>query len=602
MTTMNMSHYVKRSWVKCFIVPTFFFFVLSLPIGAAAATLSLWPDSGVHSAGETISVRVQVNTGGQTINAAEGRIRLSGGGATITSISQAGSIFSLWAEEPRISGNEIIFSGGVPSGYSGNNGTVLTITLRTNSAGTPRLSFQDGSVLAADGQGSNILTNMSGGTYTVRAQESTPEPERVIEYVPSANTPAAPTVTSPTHTDPDGWSRQSRAELRWGVPSGVTAVRTAVTQSPSSVPNQVADELISELQTDTLPDGISYFHIQFRNSDGWGAVGRYRLAVDTQAPQNLEVIRVADIESYWPEQKLSIQASSTAPLREALVKIDDSEPRSYELSGATSTITLPPLEPGYRVLVVEVFDAAGNSSLATLSLTIDSFAAPELRAVPAQFAAGTISVFSGTTTPNATVTGTIRSVSNDTRIEITAQSDAQGYFQLIADRPLQAGIYEISVRVTDELGAQSETAGPFRFVVQEPGYIQVGSWILSILSILVPTVALLVLLVFILWYSIYRWRRLRRSVARESVEAHQILKDEFAALDGELQLQSEQLTSSRSSGQLTKAETQLVKAMQERLQTARKRVEKEVADIEALVPEPDAGSDTSNKDGSPPRE
>lgn len=560
--------------------------LLAVPATVSAATLSLWPDSGVHTVGETISVRVQLNTMGQTINAADGRIRVSGSGVSVVGVSQDGSIFSLWAEEPRVSGNDITFSGGIPAGYQGSNGTIMTITLRATSAGTPRLSFQDGSVLAADGRGSNILSTMNGGTYTIRAQESSPEPER-IEYVPAANTPAAPVIESTTHPDPEGWSNQPRAELSWSIPSGVTSVRTALTQDPSSVPNQVADSLLNSFTTNELPEGVSYLHVQFRNADGWGSIGRYRLGVDTKPPQELSVHRVEDVEAYRPEQELFISASSTSPLSHVLIKIDDAEPESYDLSGATSTVALPSLEPGYRVLVVEVFDAAGNSTVTSLSLTIESFAAPSLGTLPENFTAGTIPVFAGTTTPRADVVAEIRSVSNDTKEEYRTKSDEHGSFNIIPDRPLRAGVYELTVRATDEMGAKSDIAGPVRFVVQEPGYVQVGSWLISLLSIVVPTLALIILLVLSIWYSIYRWRRLRRRVARESLEAHTILHKEFTALRNLLQKEKEMLTASRSSGQLTKAEDHLVTTLEDQLDEAELRVTKEVADIEALVPNPD---------------
>ena len=561
--------------------------LLATPVVASAATLSLWPDSGVHTVGETITVRVQLNTLGQTINAADGRIRVSGSGVSVVGVSQASSIFSLWAEEPRVSGNDITFSGGIPAGYRGTNGTIMTITLRATSAGTPRLSFQDGSVLAADGRGSNILSTMNGGTYTIRAQETTPTPERV-EYVPPANTPAAPSIESTTHPDPDGWSNRSRAELSWSIPSGVTSVRTALTQNPSSVPNQVADSLLTSFTTDQLPDGVSYFHVQFRNADGWGSIGRYRLGVDTKPPQELVVHRVEDIETYRPEQKLFISASSTSPLSHALIKIDDAEPRSYELAGATSTIALPTLEPGYRVLIVEVFDAAGNSTVTSLSLTIESFTAPVLGSLPENFTAGTIPVFTGSTTPRAEVIAVIRSVANDTKEEFRTTSNEQGLFNIIPDRPLRAGVYELTVRAIDEVGAQSDVAGPIRFVVQEPGYVLIGSWLISVLSIIVPALALIILLILSIWYSLYRWRRLRRRVARESLEAHNILREEFTALRSLLKKEREMLTSSRSSGQLTKAEDHLVTTLEDQLDEAELRVAKEVADIEALVPAPDA--------------
>ena len=554
------------------------------PLNVLAATLSLSPDTGVYTVGEFATVRVLVNTQGQTINAADGRIRISGSGVSIASVSQAGSIFSLWAEEPRIEGTDIVFSGGIPAGYTGAGGTVMTFTLRFSSAGTARAAFQDGSVLAADGRGSNVLANMNGGTYTIRAIESAPEPER-IQFVPVANTPRAPQITSSTHTDQDGWSTNTRAELSWNVPSGVTQVRTAVTQSAQTIPNQVADTLISSFVADSLPNGVSYVHVQFRNAEGWGEIARYRLAVDTQAPQGVLVQRNEAIPTYLPEQELLVTvASSTAPVTAAIVQIGGAEPIRFELASASSTITLPALEPGYYPMTIEVRNAAGLSTIKSLALEIDALAAPVVDALPDRFIADAIPVFTGTTRPNAQVTGVIRSVANDERNEYEVISDSDGRFRIIPDRPLRAGIYELSVSVIDNDGARSESSQPIRFIVQEPGYIQFGAFMISVLSITVPAVALFVVLVLLLWYGWYRWNRLRRRVARESLEAHEMLRLEFAELSRVLAEEEAALLASRKNGQLTKAEEALLDRLRAQLKTAHQRVAKEIADVEGLVP------------------
>ena len=581
MRTQTVQKQVVGRWAGWLIAFSCFLF---MPAFAQAATLSLSPDTGVYTAGELITVRVVLNTAGANINAADGRIQVSGSGVSIASVSQAGSIFSLWAEAPQVQGNQIIFSGGIPTGYSGSGGSVFSFTLRTSSAGTVRVNFQDGSVLAADGRGSNVLSSMNGASYTVRAQERTPEPE-TVQYVPAVNTPAAPVITSATHSDSAGWSSQTTAELAWTVPSGVTQVRTAVSQSATTIPNNVADGLVRSYTATDLPDGVSYLHVQFRNADGWGQIGRYRLAVDTQPPRGMEVVRDEAVPLYEPEQRLLISvATSTAPIVRAVVQISGGDALEYELSGATSTITLPPLDPGYHVFTVEVFNAAGQSVVQSLSLTIESFTAPEIDSLPAQLTAGTIPVFAGTTRPGAEVVGFLRNVANDTRDEYRAVSGDDGRFQVIPDRPLRSGIYEFTARAIDASGARSEVSAPIRFIVQEPGYVQFGAFMISVLSIVVPALALIILLIMSLWYGFYRWRRLRRRVATESLEAHEMVQTEFAALEDVLKEEELALAASRKNGQLTKAEAALLERVREQVRQAQKRVEKEVADVESLVP------------------
>jgi hypothetical protein len=174
-----------------------------------ASTLSLSPATGVYTTGSTFSVRVVVNTKGAPINAADGTLTFNPKELQVVSVSRTSSIFNLWTTEPTFSNaaGTITFSGGSPTGYTGGSGTVMSVTFRTLGAGSPRVSLSSGSVLAADGRGTNVLTSMGSGAYTVSAVSENPEPEVIIEFVPPANTPAAPKISSDTHGNPDGWSK-----------------------------------------------------------------------------------------------------------------------------------------------------------------------------------------------------------------------------------------------------------------------------------------------------------------------------------------------------------------------------------------------------------
>lgn len=552
---------------------------------AHAATLSLTPNTGVYTAGQTFTARVVINTQGASINAADAVLTYNPSELTVVSVSQAGSIFNLWAEEPSFTPGRIVFGGGAPRGYTGAAGTVMTITFRATSAGTKRVNFQSGSVLAADGQGTNVLTNMNGATYTISAQESTPEPE-VIQYVPLANTPQAPVVRSATHPDSDGWYQSTTAELQWTIPSGVTQVRTLLDQNPNSVPSRVYETPISSITLDDLPNGVSYFHIQFRNSEGWGSVGRYRLAVSTQAPTGVTISLAEDTDRTNPQQSLHVNVEeSMAPIVRAVLQINGGEPVEFELTGASSTIALPELEPGYHTVVAEVFDAAGNSQLASVAFTIESFEAPLFIDLPREISADVIPVFRGQTRPRAEVYARLRSVANDTVREYRAQADDEGFFLIIPETTLAEGVYELSATAQDQYGAKSARSEAHRFAVQQPGYLRIGTLLVSVLSVLVPLIGSVALLVLLLWYTWYRIRRLRRRVLRESSEAHDVLIKEFSLLESLLSKQTEQLSATRKTKQLTKAEVTLVSTMREQLAVARKNIEKEIVDVEVLVPQ-----------------
>src|SRR3989344_3274615 len=104
-----------------------FFIILTLilfnviPVNAQNGSLYLAPSSGNISVGQSFLLVLRVNTGGTAINAAEGSIVFDPAKLSVSSVSKSGSIFTIWAEEPKFSNAEgtVEFAGGVPNpGYS----------------------------------------------------------------------------------------------------------------------------------------------------------------------------------------------------------------------------------------------------------------------------------------------------------------------------------------------------------------------------------------------------------------------------------------------------------------------------------------------------
>ena len=116
---------------------------------ASAASLSVSPNTGVYSSGQTFTVKLNVNTSGAPINAADGTLTFNPNEISVVSVSK-GSIFNLWTADPTFSNSAgtVTFSGGSPTGYTGSAGTVISITFKSQNAGAPKISFSKGSVLA----------------------------------------------------------------------------------------------------------------------------------------------------------------------------------------------------------------------------------------------------------------------------------------------------------------------------------------------------------------------------------------------------------------------------------------------------------------------
>ncbi len=582
----NLTEHVYSTFFRLsflLVVGLMFFNTASL---AEAATLSISPATGVYTVGSPFSVNILLNTQGKAVNAAEGLLKFNPNELKVQSVSQAGSVFNLWAVEPTYSNSAgtITFGGGSPKGYTGSSGSIISIRFIPQGAGTAKVTFSSGSALAADGSGTNVLTSMGSGTFTIAAQSATPEPEQ-IEYIAPANTPSAPVVVSTSHPDPESWSTATKADLKWTIPSGITAVRTGLNTSPNSVPTVVYDPPISSKTIDDLGQGVQYFHIQFKNENGWGKVTSYRLAVDSERPSKFDISLLDANETGNPEPtlKFDVQDATSKVLR-FIIQIDGGEGIEYIDEVGSSTYKLPRLEPGRHSVVVEAFDEAGNSIVNQFAFDIASFEKPVFTEYPARLTTGVTPVITGSTRPRSEVHISVTRVNSSVSpIEYVVKSDDSGKFIFIPDDAFEEGIVELVSYSIDEYGAQSDSSDVVRIVVAPPGYIQFGSMLVSVLSLFVPLVALLFLLVL---SSVYFFRRIKNIggyVVKETKEAEAMVATSFSKLQNTLDTHAKSLASSRKTKQLTKAESELIEALRQELQVAERRVKKEVSDVDDIV-------------------
>ncbi len=149
------------------------------PVFSFAATLRVVPSSASVSSGETISIAVSVSSTDQAMNATEGVITFPPNLLQVVSVSKSGSIVGLWVQEPAYSNTvgTVNFEGiALNPGFQGSNGTILTIVFRARAEGSAPLSIADASVLANDGNGTEILTSSSGGIVAIVAPPAKPTP------------------------------------------------------------------------------------------------------------------------------------------------------------------------------------------------------------------------------------------------------------------------------------------------------------------------------------------------------------------------------------------------------------------------------------------
>ncbi len=136
-----------------------------IPFHAFALNVVVETPQDIVRAGDTILVKVRIDTGDKEINALEGMLKVNGP-AKINSVSTAGSIFSLWPTKPSIKDSVISFAGGSPSSAFGRDLNLFVINLTLTGTGPVTIAGSDLVGYLGDGKG----TSFSGTPSSYKLQ------------------------------------------------------------------------------------------------------------------------------------------------------------------------------------------------------------------------------------------------------------------------------------------------------------------------------------------------------------------------------------------------------------------------------------------------
>lgn len=354
--------------------------VFSVAGVCSAATINASvPPSAV--AGTTFSVPITVSTtADEPMNAAGATVSFPTDKLSVVSIDQTG-IVSMWAQAPAFSNTDgtVTFQGVVYNpGFAGTAGKLFTIKFKALDSGTATLKVSDASVLANDGQGTDITSGASGGTVTIQGGKE--RAETPIETVPVPKIAAPATnasgtkvpllaITSPTHPDQNAWYPLKSVKLAWNA-SQANAVRLGYGTDPDVMPQVLHKPAINEMDV-TLDDGVYYFAAQQKTADGWSDPVRFKVAIDSTPPQPFS-IAIKQQES--PCAKYTADVLSGAAAQASFIANDGQsgvDHYSVDVPGKP-TVTIPggsaekwlPLsgtQAGTTSVTVTAFDKAGNS-------------------------------------------------------------------------------------------------------------------------------------------------------------------------------------------------------------------------------------------------
>jgi hypothetical protein len=357
------------------------------PHFALAADLTLSPGTGSVAVGAKLSVKVTIVPGTDSVNAADATIAFDPALLSVDSISKDGSLFSLWTADPAFdnAAGTVTLSGGTPTAFT-KTGTIITIIFKGKAAGAASVTFTKGSILAADGKGTDVYKNGNGGAYVVTAAGPPPASAPPADTTTDASggggdgsPPVSPIISSPTHQKPDSWYGTSTAVFTWTMPADVTAVRTLISQKANDAPTvTVKGGATTTQKVVGIPDGVSYFYVQGKNASGWGDVGSFKVQIDTAPPSTFD-IAVQEPGADGGVTKLAFKTDDAlSGMDHYQIIVGTSTPVNVSVKDVPDgTYPVPPNPGGAQPVKIRAYDKAGNFIEVIKTLTVPKVDKPK---------------------------------------------------------------------------------------------------------------------------------------------------------------------------------------------------------------------------------
>jgi len=354
-----MNKITSPNFLLIFLIFNFLFLILVFApqgVKAEGASLYLSPQTGTFFVGSTFDVSIFVNTNENNINAVKVDLKFDQRKLQIASPTAGRSFIAVWISQPTFSNiaGTATFQGGVPSpGINTSSGLVSTITFRATNPGEAVVSILDSSrVLLDDGKGTNILSSVGRGVYTI----AIPPPE-------------GPKVFSPTHPDQNKWYSNNSPTLSWEKEEGVTDFSYGIDDSFYGIPDNISEGDHTSVSFADLEDGIWYFHIKAKKGNVWGGITHYILLIDATPPAvftlSFEPILRSPVMTTREPIVSFITTDSLSGISHYELKLIDltKAPQKKETGffvEVSSPYQLPSLATGEYEVIVRAFDQAMN--------------------------------------------------------------------------------------------------------------------------------------------------------------------------------------------------------------------------------------------------
>ena len=483
--------------------------------------MSLTPGSANVRLGDQFSIDVKIDSVKQTLNAAQATIIFPKDRLEVISVSREGSIFDFWLEEPTFSNTEgkIRFIGGIQNGVSGGSLKIIKVTFKPKSVGNAAVNFDDAAITASDGSGTNLLTSISGGTFTISTTQTVSPPATTTSPSPQQPTltppppvtrpptigkslPAKPKLKIELYPDPEKWYDVSSMFLaRWELPNDIAGISTLLNHNTNSIPPATSEGLTEGKLIDRLKDGIWYFHVRFRNNIGWGETTHYRIAVDTEPPSPFTIDIPTGRTSDDPRPTLRFAASDgLSGIDRYSIRINGGE----AIDTKQPEFTLPPQPPGEHRISVRAFDRAGNSRETTADIAVSPIPTPTITFITSFITANTGETFfvKGRGTKDDVIHVEIYDKKDQLIADGKTPVNQAGEWGFDLQKDLRIGEYYAKIFAEDSRGALSFPVQAGAIIVKAKPALKIGLIELSASQLLIILIAIVIAGGSAIWYSL----------------------------------------------------------------------------------------------------
>ena len=576
--------------IRIFYVTLFLCIFFIVPKNTNAASFQISPTTGNVSNSGSITLTVSLATSSSVpVNAFSGRLNFPTELVSNTNISVSGSIANFWTVQPSVSSDGVIrFEGIVLNpGFSGSSGKLFTATFKTEGTGTANFNLTSASILANDGLGTNVLTaTLPTSVFTIgNAAPVATTPAT------TSSTPIAPEIMSSSHPNPNGWHKETVADLYWDLPEDANGVSFVLDKNPGTIPAKVSKGLVSSYKSEPLEDGVWYMHVMIKNSVGWGSVAHYRVGVDTVAPESVSITHVHE-EIPMGTSKFDISAEDiTSGIAYYEISFDAGDTEIFKKYSETDLFESKILPPKRYLVVVNAYDFAGNTTPAIMYFTAMPVNQPVITEYSKELNSGEYLTLSGTGYENQNVrvrfekskTSFFYKIFAHTRSaalnEEVTKVDKDGNFSFKNDESWNAGIYYVTVRNELSNGAFSEYTTPVQITVESGAFVR---FIESSLRFLIPVIPFLLAIILILFAGLFILRffkKYRRILSKQVREAEGVADESMRLIDSEVLDEINLLKKVRSGEPLSEREQAFLTKLRGDLGVANSIIQKEIKDI-----------------------